>query len=65
MITHALLGHINWAFALLLVIGVVPGAQVGAKVTIHGSEERLRFLMGLFFTVLAIGYGLAELRSML
>jgi uncharacterized membrane protein YfcA len=63
MITHAFLGHINWAFAVLLVIGVVPGAQVGAKVTIHGSEERLRFLMGVFFTVLALAYGLAEIRA--
>jgi hypothetical protein len=64
MITHTLLGHINWAFALPLVVGVVPGAQVGAKVTLHGSEDRLRFLMGLFFTVLALLYGAGELLSL-
>jgi len=64
MITHTLLGHINWAYALPLVVGVVPGAQVGAKVTIHGSETRLRFLMGLFFTVLALVYGAGELMSL-
>ncbi|HEX2383935.1 MAG TPA: sulfite exporter TauE/SafE family protein [Acidimicrobiales bacterium] len=64
MITHALLGHINWAYALPLVVGVVPGAQVGARVTIHGSEARLRFLMGLFFTVLALLYGAGELLSL-
>jgi hypothetical protein len=64
MITHALLGHINWAFALPLVVGVVPGAQVGAKVTIHGSEARLRFLMGLFFTGLALVYGAGELLAL-
>jgi uncharacterized membrane protein YfcA len=64
MITHTLLGHINWAFALPLVVGVVPGAQVGAKVTIHGSETRLRFLMGLFFTVLALLYGAGEILSL-
>lgn len=64
MITHMLLGHINWAFALLLVVGVVPGAQVGARLTIHGSETRLRFLMGLFFTVLALLYGAGELLSL-
>jgi uncharacterized membrane protein YfcA len=63
MITHTLLGHINWAYALLLVVGVVPGAQVGAKVTIHGSETRLRFMMGLFFTLLALVYGAGELLS--
>ena len=64
MITHAALGHINWAFALLLVVGVVPGAQLGAHVTLGGSEVRLRFLMGLFFTVLASIYGLGELLSL-
>jgi uncharacterized membrane protein YfcA len=64
MITHALLGHIDWAFALPLVIGVVPGAQVGAKLTLHGSERRLRFLMGIFFTILAIVYGAGELLAL-
>jgi uncharacterized membrane protein YfcA len=64
MITHALLGHINWAYALPLVIGVIPGAQVGAKITIHGSEARLRRLMGLFFTVLALVYGAGEILSL-
>ena len=64
MVTHALLGHINWAFALPLMIGVVPGAQVGAKLTLKGSEARLRLLMGLFFTVLALVYGGAELAAL-
>jgi uncharacterized membrane protein YfcA len=64
MITHALLGHINWAYAVPLVLGVVPGAQVGAKLTIHGSEARLRLLMGLFFTGLALVYGGGELLSL-
>jgi uncharacterized membrane protein YfcA len=64
MITHALLGHINWAFALCLVVGVVPGAQVGAHVTIGGSDRRLRLLMGVFFSVLAVVYGIGELRAL-
>ena len=64
MITHALLGHINWSFALLLTVGVIPGAQVGARLTLGGSEARLRFLMGLFFTVLALVYGGAELAAL-
>jgi uncharacterized protein len=63
MITHALLGHIDWSFALALVVGVVPGAQIGARITIVGSEERLRLLMGVLYTVLAVGYGYAELRA--
>lgn len=63
MLTHAWLGHINWTYALLLTAGVMPGARVGARFTLAGSEARLRFLMGLFFTVLAIVYGGAELAA--
>ena len=61
MITHAWLGHINWTYALLLTAGVMPGARIGARVTLTGSEARLRYLMGAFFTVLAVVYGGAEL----
>lgn len=64
MVTHALLGHINWTFAALLMAGVVPGARLGAKITLTGSEARLRLLMGLFFTVLALVYGGAELAAL-
>jgi uncharacterized membrane protein YfcA len=64
MITHAVLGHIHWGFALSLVAGVVPGAIVGAHVTMGGSDRRLRLLTGVFFTVLALAYGFGELRSL-
>ena len=64
MATHAWLGHINWMFALLLTVGVAPGARVGARLTLSGSEARLRLLMGLFFTLLALVYGGAELVSL-
>jgi uncharacterized membrane protein YfcA len=64
MVTHALLGHIDWTFALALVVGVVPGAQVGAHVTLRGSDARLRLLMGLFFTILATAYGIGELAAL-
>ena len=64
MVTHAWLGHINWTFALLLMAGVVPGARLGARVTLAGSEARLRLLMALFFTLLALVYGGAELAAL-
>ncbi len=64
MITHARLGHIDWALALALVVGVIPGAQIGAHLTIRHSERRLRLLMGVLFSLLALGYGISELRSL-
>ena len=72
-------GAVTWAFlmvlgpsrrmlhdpatALALVAGVVPGARLGARVTIGGSEQRLRILTGVLYTILALAYGTAELRA--
>lgn len=64
MVRHAQLGHIHWGFALLLLAGVIPGAQLGARFTIAGSDRRLRLLMGAFFSVLALAYAYGELRSL-
>ena len=45
-ITHALLGDIDWAFAIPLAIGVIPGAQVGAHFTIAADDRTLRYTVG-------------------
>jgi uncharacterized membrane protein YfcA len=61
LITHAWLGHINWAFAIPLTIGVVPGAQIGSRVTVGASDKTVRTMAGVFFVVLAIVYGTSEI----
>ena len=53
LITHAVLGHIDWFFALPLMIGVVPGARIGAHLTIGSSERTIRRLFGTLIVVLA------------
>jgi uncharacterized membrane protein YfcA len=59
--THAVLGNINWAYAVLLTVGVVPGAQVGARITVGASDRTVRALAGLFFVALALVYGISEI----
>ena len=61
MISHAWLGHINWAFALLLVAGTVPGARVGFMIALGTADRRMRILLGAFFCVIAFVYGGREL----
>lgn len=63
--THVLLGHVNWALALPLVAGVVPGAQVGARLTVAATDRTIRILFGLLIVVLAVVYGLTEVRGLL
>jgi uncharacterized membrane protein YfcA len=61
MITHTVLGHIDWAFALPLLVGTVPGAWVGSRLTIGSSEQRVEMMLGVFFIGVAFVFGGGEL----
>lgn len=65
LVTHVWLGHVNWAIALPLAVGVVPGAQVGARLTVAASDRTIRVLFALLIVVLAVIYGVSELRGLL
>jgi uncharacterized membrane protein YfcA len=59
-IRHWMLGNVDWAIALVLVLGVVPGARVGARLALGASERTLRISVGAFLLVVAILYGIEE-----
>jgi uncharacterized membrane protein YfcA len=61
MITHAALGNIDWRFALLLTLGVVPGARLGATATIATDDRRVRLVIAVFLGVTAVIYAAGEL----
>lgn len=48
-VTHALLGDVAWVIGLLLIVGSVVGAKLGAKILAHVND---RLLTGLFGVVL-------------
>src|SRR5207248_2400376 len=56
-ITHALLGHIAWRYAIPLSIGVIPGARLGAHLTIGASDRTLRITVGTMLGIIAVIYG--------
>jgi hypothetical protein len=60
-ISHAALGNIDWGYALPLAVGIVPGARIGAHITIGIAERRLRVLVGSVLGVIAVIYGVTEL----
>ena len=60
-ITHALLGGIDWRVALLLTIGVIPGARLGAAATIRSKDNRLRVAVALFLGTVSLLYLIGEL----
>ena len=64
-VVHALLGDVDWRLAVLLTVGVVPGARLGASLTIRANVRRLRLSVGLFLAVIAVVYFVTEARNLL
>jgi uncharacterized membrane protein YfcA len=62
---HWALGHIDWAIALVLAVGVVPGARIGARLALGATERTLRMAVGAFLLAIAILYGADELVALL
>ena len=63
-ITHAVLGNIDWAFAIPLAIGVIPGAQLGAHLGIRASSRTLRLAVAIVLGAIAIGYATGEILAL-
>ncbi len=63
-ITHAILGNIDWLFALPLCVGVIPGARLGAHLTIKASDRTMRILVGTVLGTIALVYGVGEILAL-
>jgi uncharacterized protein len=63
-ITHSLLGHVDWRVAAALIVGVIPGARVGASLAIRASDRRLRFTVATFLAITAVVYASSEILAL-
>lgn len=63
-ITHALQGHVDWRVAAALVLGVVPGARMGAALAIRATDRRLRLVVATFLGCTAVLYAAGELNAL-
>lgn len=59
-IVHAALGHIDWPLFLVVTLGAVPGARLGANLALGTRERTLRRLVGGFLLIVACAYGVVE-----
>ena len=60
-ITHAALGDVDWRTAALLSVGVVPGARLGAHLSLKATDRRLRLAVAAFLGLTALVYAGGEL----
>ncbi len=63
-IVHAFLGHVSWPLVLYLVIGSIPGAFIGARISIRTDERVLYVLFGLLLAVFGVVFIVNEIISM-
>jgi uncharacterized membrane protein YfcA len=63
-ITHAFRNDIDWTYAIALAIGVIPGAQIGARFTIATDDKTLRYTVGAALAVIAIIYAAGEINAL-
>jgi uncharacterized protein len=61
MVTHAVLGNIDWAFAIPLSIAVIPGARIGAHLALRSSDRGLRLAVAIVLGSIAVTYGVGEI----
>lgn len=59
-IAHAVLGNIDWVLAIGLVAGVVPGALIGARVTLGASDRFLRVAFAAMLIIVGVWLGVSE-----
>ncbi|HSJ49970.1 MAG TPA: sulfite exporter TauE/SafE family protein [Actinomycetota bacterium] len=62
---HSWLGHVNWSIFLVLVLGVIPGARLGARIALGMAERTLRTVVGSFLLVVGLAYGAREVVALL
>jgi hypothetical protein len=63
-ITHAVLGDVDWRLALFLTLAVLPGARLGARVTIGARNRRVQLAVAILLGAIGVFYGAGELAAL-
>lgn len=64
LIGQSLVGNIRWDVAILIALGVIPGARIGALAAIKADPRKLRSIIAVVLGMVAIGYGALELAAL-
>jgi len=63
-ITHALLGNVDWIIAAGLMVGVVPGAFLGARLTMGARDREVRVAFALMLVAAGAWLAVSEIAKM-
>ncbi|NPV58507.1 MAG: sulfite exporter TauE/SafE family protein [Actinobacteria bacterium] len=63
-IIHSALGHVDWALALAMTLGVMPGAFTGSFFTLRARDRRVLLLFSLLLLAIGIIFLAREIMGM-
>lgn len=63
-IVHSFLHHISWSLALYLIIGSIPAAYIGARISIRVRERLLYILFGVLLFAFGVIFIVSEILQM-
>jgi uncharacterized protein len=64
-VVHAALDHLDLGICLVLMLGAVPGARVGAAIALGAKERTLRLIVGGGLLAIAVAYAIEQATAML
>lgn len=64
LVTQQVVGNIDWRVALLLTVGVIPGARIGALLSIRARDRLLRITVVTAILIVAVIYAVVELAAL-
>jgi hypothetical protein len=64
LVGHWWAGHVDWAYALPLMIGVIPGARLGSWIALRLEDRAMRLLCGTLLGVIGTIYLVSELAAL-
>jgi uncharacterized membrane protein YfcA len=62
LVTHAVLGNVEWRLLMAGVAGALPGGWLGARLTGRISEEKLRRAIGIALVTIAVAFAVEVVR---
>lgn len=61
ILVHWYLGHIDWLLTLYLTLGAIPGAYLGAHITVGMRRDKLKRMYGIFLFLFSLYFAIFEI----
>lgn len=64
-VVHGFQGHINYGVALAMIVGSIPGARIGASISLRLKDSVLKRGFGIMLLIVSVVFAAKEIHSLL